>query len=202
MTLQGIKPACNEKFGVNDTDMTSQLNKCKAAGVDTIVVWAQGTPLGQLMRSMEKINYFPLTLMSWAADNQSFYEAAGKSLAERPIFMRTVTEDRSPRAAEALRSLAPKMKSPSSFGFAAHSYDAVMLLAAAMKQANTTDGAKVREALENLQGTHDGLMKTYNKPFSPTVHEALTLEGLPLDSLEGRQAGGLQRRRHQVPERR
>ena len=62
--LQGIKPVCNEKFGVNDTDMTSQLNKCKAAGVDTIVVWAQGTPLGQLMRSMEKINYFPTTLMS------------------------------------------------------------------------------------------------------------------------------------------
>ena len=54
--------------------MTSQLNKCKAAGVDTVVVWAQGTPIAQLMRSMEKINYFPLTLTSWAADNISFYE--------------------------------------------------------------------------------------------------------------------------------
>ena len=96
--IQGIKPVCIEKFGVNDTDMTSQLNKCKAAGVDTLVVWAQGTPLGQLMRSMDNINYFPLTLMSWAADNQSFYEAAGKSLAERPLFMRTVTEDRTPRS--------------------------------------------------------------------------------------------------------
>jgi branched-chain amino acid transport system substrate-binding protein len=172
--LQGIKPVCNEKFGVNDTDMTSQLNKCKAAGVDTIVVWAQGTPLGQLMRSMEKINYFPTTLMSWAADNQSFYEAAGKSLAERPIFMRTVTEDRSPAQQKLYDRLAAKMTSPSSFGFAAHSYDAVTLLAAAMKQANTTDGAKVREALENLQGTHDGIMKTYTKPFSATVREALT----------------------------
>ena len=172
--LQGIKPVCNEKFGVNDTDMTSQLNKCKAAGVDTLVVWAQGTPLGQLMRSMEKINYFPTTLMSWAADNQSFYEAAGKSLAERPIFMRTVTEDRSPSQQKLYDRLATKMTSPSSFGFAAHSYDAVTLLAAAMKQANSTDGAKVREALENLQGTHDGIMKTYTKPFSSTVREALT----------------------------
>lgn len=153
--------------------MTSQLNKCKAAGVDTLVVWAQGTPLGQLMRSMEKINYFPLTLMSWAADNQSFYEAAGKSLAERPIFMRTVTEDRSPRQQELYDRIAPKMTSPSSFGFAAHSYDAVMLLAAAIKQANTTEGPKVREALESLQGTYEGVMKTYTKPFSPTVHEAL-----------------------------
>ena len=171
--LQGITPVCNEKFGVNDTDMTSQLNKCKAAGADTLVVWAQGTPLGQLMRSMEKINYFPLTLMSWAADNQSFYEAAGKSLAERPIFMRTVTEDRSPRQQELYDRIAPKMTSASAFGFAAHSYDAVMLLAAAIKQANATDGAKVRDALENLQGTHEGVMKTYAKPFSPTAHEAL-----------------------------
>src|SRR6476659_551364 len=171
--LQGLKPVCNEKFGVNDTDMTSQLNKCKAAGVDTIVVWAQGTPLGQLMRSMEKINYFPLTLMSWAADNQSFYEAAGKALAEKPIFMRTVTEDRSPRQQELYDRIAPKMTSPSTFGFAAHSYDAVMLLAAAIKQANTTEGPKLHAALENRQGTYEGVMKSYTKPFSPTVHEAL-----------------------------
>jgi branched-chain amino acid transport system substrate-binding protein len=171
--LQGLKPVCNEKFGVNDTDMTSQLNKCKAAGVDTIVVWAQGTPLGQLMRSMEKINYFPLTLMTWAADNQSFYEAAGKTLAEKPIFMRTVTEERTPKQQKLYDRVAPKMASASAFGFAAHSYDAVMVLAAAIKQANSTEGSKIREALENLQSPYDGMMKNYDKPFSKTEHEAL-----------------------------
>ena len=100
--------------------MTSQLNKMKAAGVDTIVVWAQGTPIAQLMRSMEKINYFPATLMSWAADNQSFYDAAGKTLAEKPIFMRTVTRGPHARAAEAVRSRRGKLTSPSSFAFALH----------------------------------------------------------------------------------
>ena len=171
--LQGIKPVCNEKFGVNDTDMTSQLNKCKAAGAETIVVWAQGTPLGQLMRSMEKINYFPLTLMTWAADNQSFYEAAGQTLAEKPIFMRTVTEERTPKQQKLYDRIAPKMTSASAFGFAAHSYDAVMVLALAIKQANSTDGSKIREALENLQTPYDGMMKNYDKPFSKTEHEAL-----------------------------
>jgi branched-chain amino acid transport system substrate-binding protein len=171
--LQGLKPVCNEKFGVNDTDMTSQLNKCKAAGVDTIVVWAQGTPLGQLMRSMEKINYFPLTLMTWAADNQSFYEAAGKTLAEKPIFMRTVTEERTPKQQKLYERVAPKMTSASAFGFAAHSYDAIMILASAIKEANSTDGSKIREALENLQTPYDGMMKVYDKPFSKTEHEAL-----------------------------
>jgi branched-chain amino acid transport system substrate-binding protein len=171
--LQGLKPVCNEKFGVNDTDMTSQLNKCKSAGVDTLVVWAQGTPLGQLMRSMEKINYFPLTLMTWAADNQSFYEAAGKTLAEKPIFMRTVTEERTPKQQKLYDRIAPKMTSASAFGFAAHSYDAVMVLASAIKQANSTEGSKIREALENLQSPYDGIMKNYDKPFSKTEHEAL-----------------------------
>ncbi|HEU0201423.1 MAG TPA: ABC transporter substrate-binding protein [Burkholderiaceae bacterium] len=172
--LHGIKPVAVEKFGVADTDMTSQLNKMKTAGVDTIIVWAQGTPTGQLMRSMEKINYFPLTLSSWAADNASFYDAAGKTLAEKPIFMRTVTETRPPRQQKLYDRVAPNMKSPSAFGFAAHGYDAVQLLALAIKQAGTTEGAKVREALENLQTPYEGVMKTYKSPFAKSSREALT----------------------------
>jgi branched-chain amino acid transport system substrate-binding protein len=87
--------------------------------------------------------------------------------------MRTVTENRSPRQQELYDRIASKMTSPSSFGFAAHSYDAVMLLAAAIKQANTTDGVKVRDALETLKGSYEGVMKTYAQPFTPAVHEAL-----------------------------
>ena len=101
---KGLKPVATEKFGVNDTDMTSQLNKMKAAGVDTVLVWAQGTPIGQLVRSMEKINYFPVTLTSWSSDNASFFDTAGKTLAEKPVFMRTITEDRTPKQQAALRS--------------------------------------------------------------------------------------------------
>ena len=67
----------------------------RAAGVETALIWAQGTPIGQIMRSMEKIDYFPIVLTSWAADNLSFINAAGPQLAEKPIFLRTVSEDRS-----------------------------------------------------------------------------------------------------------
>ena len=54
--MHGIQPVLTEKFDARDTDMTSQLGKAKAAGVDTLVVWAQAAPLGHLMRSMEKID--------------------------------------------------------------------------------------------------------------------------------------------------
>ena len=176
--LQGIKPAAIERFGVGDIDMTSQLNKMKAAGVDTIVVWAQGTPIAQLIRSMEKINYFPLTLTSWAADNITFYDAAGKTLAEKPIFMRTVSESKTPAQQKLFDRIGSQLKAPSSFSFALHGYDSVLILAQAMKQANSTDGPAVRAALEDLKAPVPGLLKTYDKPFSKTDHEALTPKDL------------------------
>lgn len=176
--IQGIKPAAIERFGVGDTDMTSQLNKMKAAKVDTVVVWAQGTPIAQLVRSMEKTNYFPLMLTSWAADNITFYDAAGKALAEKPLFMRTVSETRTPAQQKLFDRIGTKLKAPGSFSFALHGYDSVLLYAEAVKQAKTTEGSAVRLALEALAAPVQGVLKTYNKPFSKTNHEALTAKDL------------------------
>lgn len=176
--VQDIKIAATERFGVGDTDMTSQLSKMKSAGVDTVVVWAQGTPIAQLVRSMEKINYFPLVLTSWAADNITFYDAAGKTLAEKPIFMRTVSETRTPAQQKLFDRVGPKLKAPGSFSFALHGYDSVLLYAAAAKQANGFDGQAIRVALEDLQAPVQGVLKTYDKPFSKTNHEALTAKDL------------------------
>jgi branched-chain amino acid transport system substrate-binding protein len=171
--LLGIKPVVVEKFSVNDTDMTSQLTKMKAAGVDTLVVWAQGTPLGHLLRSMDKVGYFPKVLTSWAADNPSFLDAAGAKLADKPLFLRTIGAERTARQQQLFERLGPKLNA-GVFHLAAHSYDATMLFALAVKQAGSTDGPKLREALENLQAPYEGYMKTYVKPFSPTQHEALS----------------------------
>lgn len=176
--LQDIKIAGSERFGVGDTDMTSQLSKLKSANVDTVVVWAQGTPIAQLVRSMEKINYFPLVLTSWAADNITFYDAAGKTLAEKPIFMRTVSETRTPAQQKLFDRIGSKLKAPGSFSFALHGYDSVLLYAAAAKQANSVDGNAVRLALEDLKAPVQGVLKTYEKPFSKTNHEALTAKDL------------------------
>ena len=176
--LQEIKIAATEKFGVGDTDMTSQLSKMKSAGVDTVVVWAQGTPIAQLVRSMEKINYFPLVLTSWAADNITFYDAAGKTLSEKPIFMRTVSETRTPAQQKLFERIGSKLKAPGSFSFALHGYDSVLLYAAAVKQANSFDGNAVRLALEDLKTPVQGVLKSYDKPFSKTTHEALTAKDL------------------------
>ena len=57
---------------------------------------------------------------------------------------------------------------------AAQGYDSIYLLAAAIKQANSTDGPKVKAALEDLKAPVEGVVTTYNKPFTAKDHEAIT----------------------------
>jgi branched-chain amino acid transport system substrate-binding protein len=56
-------------------------------------------------------------------------------------------------------------------GFA-HAYDLTHLLAQAIKKAKSADRTQVRNALERIE-SHAGLVRSYQKPFSPTDHEAL-----------------------------
>ncbi len=56
---------------------------------------------------------------------------------------------------------------------AAQGYDSMQLLAAAMRQARSTDGPRLREALESLKEKVEGLVMTYHHPFSKTDHETI-----------------------------
>jgi branched-chain amino acid transport system substrate-binding protein len=71
-------------------------------------------------------------------------------------------------------SRSERMPSPSA---AAQGYDAMLLLAAAIRQAGTTHGSRVREALENLKEKVEGVVTTYDRPFSRSDHEAFDTPG-------------------------
>lgn len=58
-----------------------------------------------------------------------------------------------------------------------HAYDLTHILARAIDLAGTTDRAAVRNALETVQD-YEGLVKTFDRPFTPTRHEALGPEEL------------------------
>ena len=88
--------------------------------------------------------------------------------------MRTISETKTPAQQKLYDRIGSKLKAPGSFSFALHGYDSVLILAEAMKEAKSTDGAAVRAALEDLKTPVQGLLKTYNRPFTKTNHEALT----------------------------
>ncbi len=172
LKLHGITPVATEKFGPKDTDMTSQLAKVRAAEADTLIVYALADANAQLLKSMEKVNYFPVTLGSWANVATPLPNIAGKKLAEHLIFAASITETSNDKAKALNARILAKEKSLPVFVTAAQGYDCVMLLAAAITKAGSTDGEKVHDALRAVDNVA-GIIKTYNKPFAPGDHEGL-----------------------------
>ncbi len=180
LALHGMTQVAVEKFGPKDTDMTSQLAKIRDAGADTVLIYGLADGNAHTLRSMEKINYMPTAIGTWGNMSSVLLNVAGKKLAEHLVFATSTAEDSNPRAialAARVRERYPQMVT---FVTAAQSYDAVMLAAAAIKQAGTTDGAKMAAVLDSGLPEVQGVVKLYKNPFSKTSHEGLSVEDFHL----------------------
>lgn len=186
LALHGLRPVAVEKFGAKDTDMTSQLAKIRGAGADTVIIWAVADGTAQVLRSMEKMNYKPVLLGTWGNLSSLMPKIAGPKMAEHIIFAASTTEDSNDRTKALGARVRKNFPTLTTFAASAQTYDAVMLLAAAIKQAGTTDGPKVQKALENISGVQ-GLIKKYDKPFSHESHEGLSAADFYLAKWKGDQ---------------
>ena len=169
-----------EKFENNDVDMTPQLTRLKEKGADSIILVVNTPPAAQMMKSRERMGWKVPVISHWGISGGRFPELAGPTAGDAH-FVQTYSffgklNATGERVLAALKTKYSAIKGPEEI-FApvgtANAYDALHLLAIAIAQAGSTDGDKVREALENLNGTYDGLIKTYNKPFSKVEHDAL-----------------------------
>ena len=172
----GVKPVTEEKFNIGDTDMTAQVLKAKEAGADVILTYAIGPELAQIANSMAKLGWKVPLIGSWTLSMASFIDTAGKNGdgATMPqTFIELPTTPKRKAFIEAYHKAygGDRMPSPVS---AAQGYDSTYLLAAAITQAKSTDGAKIQAALENLQTKVEGVVTTYDHPFSATDHEAIS----------------------------
>lgn len=172
LALHGVKPVAVEKYGAKDTDITSQLTKIRDAGADTVIIYGIADGAANVLRSMEKINYMPTTLGTWGNLSSLLPRLAGPKMADHLILAASTTEDTSAKTKALGERVRKNFPTLTTFPCAAQAYDSVVLLAAAMKAAGTTDGEKVAAALEKIDGV-DGVIKIYNKPFSKTDHEGL-----------------------------
>jgi branched-chain amino acid transport system substrate-binding protein len=174
LALHDVKPVIVEKYGPKDTDMTSQLAKIRDAGADVVIVYGIADGTAQVLRSMEKIGYLPITLGTWGNLSGLLPRIAGQKLAEHLILAASTTEDTNARTKALGARVRKNFPTLTTFPCSAQAYDSVMLIAAAMTLAKSTDGEKVAAALEQVSGVQ-GVIKTYNKPFSKTDHEALNV---------------------------
>ncbi len=178
LKAKGITPVAVEKFNIKDVDMTAQLLKAKEAGAEAVLTYGIGPELAQIANGMTKLGWKVPMIGSWTLAMANFIDNAGPGGEGARMPQTFIQEPTTPKRKAFIDAFLAKFKpknnrmdSPVS---AAQGYDSIYLLAAAIKQANSTDGPKIKAALEDLKTPVEGVVTTYTKPFSATDHDAIT----------------------------
>lgn len=172
----GIEVVQAESFGGKDTDMTPQLTKIRSAQPDAIICWGTNPGPAVVARNIQQMNIKVPLYQSHGVASPKFIELAadaseGILLPSGKILVSEQLTDADPQKAVLKRYIEnyeKQFKVPVS-GFGGYAYDAMHLLAKAMKGAEG-DREKIRAALEQVKG-HVGISGTFN--FSATEHNGL-----------------------------
>jgi len=179
-----LEVVAQEKFNIGDKDMTAQLLRAKSAGAQAILIWGIGPELAAVSNGMAKIGMKVPLIGGWTLSMSNYIDNAGKNGNGTLMPQTFIEEPITPKAKSFIEGYHKTFKVgriPSPVA-AAQGYDAVYLMAAAVKQAGSTDTKKVKEALEDLKEPVQGVIATWNHPYTKwdpadvTTHEAFRRE--------------------------
>ena len=168
----GLTVVKREKYNGADRDFTAQLLALKSAGAEVMVVYATAGPaIAVIQRQYRQIGS-PYKFLGSPTSAQENTLALSKEAAEGL----TAMMDNVP--GEALRKYAEAYKKEYNEDintFAAFDYDALMILANAIKKGGE-DRAKIREAILATQG-YVGVLGTYSfTPNGDSLHTATVVQ--------------------------
>jgi branched-chain amino acid transport system substrate-binding protein len=179
LSAKGMTAAGIEKFEGNDVDVVPQLTRLKSAGADTLFLVGNVGPSAQVVKSLDRMGWKVPIVSHWGPAGGRFTELAGPS-AKEVHFVQTYSffGNQRPVGQKVLKMLMAKYPDIKGAGDVtpavgvANAYDAMHLVALAIRNAGSTDGPKVLEGFYKI-GSYNGLIKNYVKPFTPENHDAI-----------------------------
>ena len=176
----GITLVANETYGPKDTDMSPQLTKIKnAAGVQAVFVFGLGQGPAIVTKNYKQLGISLPLYQSHGVASDEFLKLAGPAAdgvrlpSPAQLIPEQLPASDPQKPIVTAYDLAYKTRYKSEVStFGGYAYDALMLTVDAMKRANGTDKAKVRDALEATKG-FVATSGTFN--MSATDHMGLNL---------------------------
>ena len=174
--LAGLDIVAELRFKVGDTDMSGLIKRARASGAAAVVMWGIGPELASIARGMHSVGWRVPILGSWTLSMRNFIDAAGPA-GDGALMPQTFIQDAGSTTKNSFllayhRAFKTDLiPSPMS---AAQGYDGMHLLAHAIRQSKTMDGDAIRSSLENLYFRYQGAVTSYERPFSPQDHNAIT----------------------------
>jgi branched-chain amino acid transport system substrate-binding protein len=181
----GITLVADEVFGPRDTDMTAQLTRIKGTAAQVIVVWGTNPGPAVIARNRAQLKITTPLYMSSGVASKRFIELAGPDNAEGILLPagRLLVEGQLPAGHPQKNVLGGYVKEyerrfnqpVSTFG--GHAWDAMMVLAQAIRNAKSSEPAAIRDAVEKVRGFY-GTGGEFT--FSSDDHAGLTEEAFAM----------------------
>ncbi len=172
----GLKPVSVQRFAVGVKDLSAQVKEARAAGADVVISYTVGPEAAVLAKDIEKQKWAVQLMGSWPLCWRNFIDGAGSAGEGALMAVSFIQQASFQRRNAFITAYTQKYDSPTIPApmAAAQGYDAALLLFYALHQAQSSAPAKVKEALENLKRPVSGVITTYDRPFSPKDHDAIT----------------------------
>lgn len=177
MSNEGLAPVYVGQFRLGEHDMIPQLREAQSKGAQAILTYAIGPELAQIANTLAQMDWRPPLIGSWTLSMSNFIDDAGPNGDGARMVQTFISDSADPlRQAFVARYLKTfgGRRIPSAVA-AAQGYDSLLLLAAALREAGSTDGKAIVLALESLKAPVQGVITTYHKPFSHSNHDAIDL---------------------------
>ena len=177
----GLSVAADEVFGPKDTDMTAQLTKIKGTEAQAVIVWGTNPGPAVIARNRVQLGIKTPLYMSHGVASPKFIELAGPENAEGILLPagRLIAEEQVPAGhpqkkilAAYIKDYEARFKQPVST-FGGYAYDAIQLIAQAIRNTRSAEPTAIRDGLERIRGFW-ATTGEYN--FSAEDHAGLTEE--------------------------
>ena len=146
----GIEPLLEESFNAEDKDFSSQINKIKSSGADSMVLWGFYVEGAKIVSAAKKLGLGLPIYASSGVLQGNFLELAGDAAEGISIVSYYSNADTSPHTQEFISKWKAKYASDPN-PVAGLAYDSINLLLAAIEKVGT-DKAKIVEELKATSG--------------------------------------------------
>lgn len=187
----GLQVVASETYQQDDADFSVQIGRINAAGAGAIIMLGQGNAVVTTANNIRSLGLNKM-LMLGSINELDILLAAGKVLGDQYMvpapLIQIASDDISiltdPKARAAAEPFVKAMKDKygrTDNAQASRAWDSLLMMVAAMKKANTTEGEAVRDAFEKL-GPYVGAGASYD--FTTERHIGITTNPYVLVSVK------------------
>jgi len=187
----GLEVVASETYQQDDSDFSVQIGRINAAGAGAVIMLGQGNAVVTAANNIRSLGLTKMMMLG-SIQELDIHLAAGKVLGDQYMapspLIQLASDDMSiltdPKARAVAEPFVKAMKDKygrSDNAQASRAWDSLMMMVAAMKKANTTEGEAVRDAFEKL-GPYVGAGASYD--FTTERHIGITTNPYVLVSVK------------------